>query len=147
MAAITLSSWAEGINALMLHLASGKQVVCMLDERPVVTFRGDELVLATHMNEVSYQAADVLKFTYLNVDPTSVSNAGAQQSMFAFSGNTLSVSGAEQGSQIAVYSVDGVLVASANADKKGSASITLPEQSGKVYVVKTSVAIFKITKP
>lgn len=147
MAVIALSSWAEDINAMMLHLASGKQVICLLDEKPIVTFSGDELVLTTHMNEVSYQSADVLKFTYLYVDPAGISQAGVPQSMFSFSGNALSVTGAEPDSQIAVYSVDGTLVASTKTNKKGVASIVLPEQPGKVYVVKTSVANFKITKP
>lgn len=147
MAVVALSSWAEDINAMMLHLASGKQVICLLDEKPIVTFSGDELVLTTHMSEVSYQSADVLKFTYLCVDPVSVNEVGVQQSMFSFVGNSLAVSGAEPDSQIAVYSVDGALVASTKTNKKGAASIVLPEQSGKVYVVKTSVANFKITRP
>lgn len=132
---------------MMLHLASGKQVVCMLDEKPVVSFSGDELILTTHMNEVRYQSEDVLKFTYLNVNPTTVNTAEMSQSMFSFSENTLSITGAEPDSPVAVYSVEGILVASAKTDKKGSAIVSLPEQSGKVYVVKTSIANFKITKP
>lgn len=147
MAAIALSSWAEGINAMMLHLASGKQVVYTLDEKPVVTFGDDELILSTHMNEVSYKSADVLKFTYLYVDPSGVNPVSVPHCMFSFRGDALSVAGAEPNSQIAVYSVDGTLVASAKANKKGAASISLPEQSGRVYVVKTSVANFKFTKP
>lgn len=147
MAVVALSSLAEDINAMMLHLASGKQVICLLDEKPIVTFSGDELVLTTHMNKVSYQSSDVLKFTYLYYDPTVINQVGAPQSMFSFNGNALSVKGVEPGSQIAVYSVDGILVSSATASKNGAASIVLPEQSGKVYVIKTSVANFKITKP
>lgn len=147
MAAIALSSWAEDSNAMMLHLASGKQVICMLDERPVVTFGDDELILSTHMNEVSYKSADVLKFTYLYVDPSGVSPVSVPHCMFSFRGDALSVAGAEPNSQIAVYSADGTLVVSAKADKRGIVSIVLPGQSGKVYVVKTSVANFKITKP
>lgn len=132
---------------MMLHLASGKQVVCLLDEMPIVTFSGDEVVLTTHMNEVSYQSADVLKFTYLYVDPTGVNKINAPHSMFSFGENALAVTGAEPDTQIAVYTVDGVLVASAKTSKDGAATVNLPEQSGKVYVVKTSVANFKITKP
>lgn len=143
----TLSSFADDINAMMLHLSSGKSVICMLDEKPIVSFCGDELILTTHMNAVSYQSSNVLKFTYLYVDPAAVGKVEMSQSMFSFSGNTLTVTGIEPDSQVAVYSVDGVLVASAKTNQKGSATISLPEQSGKVYVVKTSVANFKITKP
>ncbi len=147
MAVVALSSWAEDINAMMLHLASGKQVVYLLDENPIVAFNGDELVLTTHMNEVSYQSADVLKFTYLYVDPTGVNMVNAPQNMFSFSENGLAVTGAEPDTQIALYTVDGALVASAKTSRNGAATISLPEQSGKVYVVKTSVANFKIKKP
>lgn len=143
----TLSSWAEDINALMLHLSSGKQVVCLLDEKPIVKFSGDDLVLTTHMNEVSYNSADVLKFTYLYVDPSGISQVNIPHCMFSLSGNTLAVTGAEPDSQITVYTVDGALVASAKTNKKGATSISLPGPSGKVYVVKTPVANFKITKP
>lgn len=143
----TLSSFAEDVNAMMLHLASGKQVICMLDEKPVVTFGADELILTTHMNKVSYQSTDVVKFTYLRVDPTGVSQVGMAQNMFSFNENTLSIAGAEPDTQISVYNVDGVLVASAMTNKKGAVTVTLPAQSGKVYVVKSSIANFKITKP
>lgn len=143
----TLSSFAEDVNAMMLHLASGKQVICMLDEKPVVTFGGDELILTTHMNKVSYQSTDVVKFTYLRIDPTGISQAGMAQNMFSFNENTLSIIGAEPDTQISVYNVDGVLVASAMTNKKGTVTVALPAQSGKVYVVKSSIANFKITKP
>ena len=48
-------------------------------------------------------------------------------------GNTISVQGAENGEQIAVYSVDGKLVETASA-AHGSATITLPEN--ETYIVK-----------
>ena len=143
----TLSSFAEDIKAMMLHLSSGKSVICMLDEKPIVSFSGEELILTTHMNVVSYQSSDVLKFTYLYVDPAAVGKVEMSQSMFSFSENSLIVTGAEPGSQIDIYSVDGVLVASAKTNYTGATSIKLPEQSGKVYMVKTSVANFKITRP
>lgn len=143
----TLSSSAEDINALMLHLASGKQVVCLLDEKPLVTFSGGDLELTTHMNKVSYQSADVLKFTYLYADPSGISQVELSHNMFSLSENRLSFTGLEPDTNITVYTAEGILVASAKTNNNGAASITLPEQSGKVYIVSTSVANFKITKP
>lgn len=58
---------AKEACALIIHLSSGKQLVCLLDERPVVTFTDEEVVLTTHMHEVRYQSVDVQKFTYTNV--------------------------------------------------------------------------------
>lgn len=143
----TLFSWAEEVNAMLLHLASGEQVVCKLDEQPVITFQGDELVLRTHMNEVRYNAADVLKFTYIYADPSSINDVNNPKIMFSFIDNLLTVNGATPNTDISVYSVDGSLVATSTTNNYGKASISLPDQSGKTYVVKTSIANFKIAKP
>lgn len=143
----SLSIRAESINALMLHLASGKQVVCMLEERPVVTFTNDEVVITTHMHEVRYQSSDVLKFTYVNMEEDGIHSPQLDLELIRLDGNNLSLYGLASDSPVSVYTADGILVASVKADKRGIVSIVLPGQSGKVYVVKTSVANFKITKP
>lgn len=143
----SLGTWAEGINALMLHLASGKQVVCLLDEQPVVTFQGDELVLTTHMNIVRYQAEDVIRFTYTAVDPSGINDASTAATSFSFDGDMLRTNSLAPKSAVTVYAADGTLVASGKTDKSGNLSLSLPRQAGVVYVVKTSVANFKITKP
>lgn len=140
-------TWAEDIDALKLHLASGKQVVCLLEERPVVTFTNEEVVITTHMHEVRYQSTDVLKFTYVNVEEDGIHSPQFDQELIRLDGNNLSLYGLASDSPVSVYTADGVLVASVKADKRGTVSVVLPEQSGKVYVVKTSAANFKISKP
>lgn len=143
----SLSTRAESINALMLHLASGKQVVCMLDEQPIVTFEADELVLTTHMNVVRYQATDVIRFTYTAVDPSGIAEARIAVTSFSFDGDVLRANSLAPKSDVTVYTAEGTLVASSKTDKSGNVSLSLPRQAGVVYVVKTSVANFKITKP
>lgn len=140
-------TWAEDIDALKLHLASGKQVVCLLEERPVVTFTNEEVVITTHMHEVRYLSNDVLKFTYVNFEEDGIHSPQLDQELIRLDGNNLSIYGIASDSPVSVYTADGVLVASVKADKSGTVSVVLPEQSGKVYVVKTSVANFKISKP
>jgi hypothetical protein len=48
---------------------------------------------------------------------------------------------------VQVYTVDGVLVASATTDNQGNVSLSVPERQGAVYVVKTSTLTFKVSKP
>lgn len=146
MLSVVAKASAENVNALVLHLTSGNQVTCLLDEKPVVTFKSDELVITTHMNVVSYKASDVTKFTYTYADPTAISSVRTG-SAFSFNGNTLQVSNLTPSSLVSVYAVGGILVTSAKTDNNGSVVLTLPEQSGTVYIVKTSVANFKITRP
>ena len=138
---------AKEACALMIHLSSGKQLVCLLDERPVVTFTDEEVVLTTHMHEVRYQSADVQKFTYTNVVADGIHATLMEKGLVRVDGNNLHLGGFAPDSDVSVYTVDGVLVVVTRTDGHGAASVTLPEQSGKVYVVKTSVANFKITKP
>ena len=138
---------AESNNALVLHMATGKQVTYMLDELPVVTFNGEELVITTHLNVVSYQVGDVVKFTYSYVDPALVGGVKMSDAMFKFEGDVLHANNLEPFSTVSIYSVDGTLIISAKTGTKGDINISLPQVSGCVYVVKTSVANFKLMKP
>lgn len=142
----SLSTWAEDINAMLLHLASGKQVVCYLSEQPNVTFKDNEIVLTTHMNVVSYREDDILKFTYV-YDPAGIDGVKIPQSSISFNGNQFSVSALDANSVVSVFSLDGTLVSSALTDNNGCVSIVLPDDTNTVYVVKTSIATFKIMKP
>ena len=138
---------AENNNALVLHMANGKQVTYLLDELPVVTFNGEDLVVTTHLNLVTYQARDVAKFTYSYIDPSIVVGLKNANTMFKFDGDVLYAYNLEPFSTVSIYSVDGTLIISAKTGTKGDINISLPQVSGCVYVVKTSVANFKLMKP
>lgn len=138
---------AKEYNALVLHLVSGSDVTLMLDERPVVTFEGEELVITTHMNIIRYQVADVIRFTYTLADPASIDDASTSASSFTLESDMLRANNLVPNTTVTVYTINGTLVASGTTDGSGSVSLSLPSQTGMVYVVKTSVANFKITKP
>ena len=138
---------AKEVNALVLHLVSGKQVVCLLEEQPLISFTENDLVLTTHLDVVTYQAEDVRKITYINIDPSSIDLVDMPQHMFSITGGMLAVQGLEPDSEISIFASDGKLVVSTIADENGTASVVLPNQNGGVFMVKTSIANFKISKP
>ena len=138
---------AENNNALVLHMANGKLVTYLLDDLPIVTFEDDELVITTPNNVVSYQDGDVVKFTYSYVDPSKVSQTTMSDTMFKFEGNVLCAYNLEPLSDVSVFSVDGALITSAKTGANGEITLSIPQQSGNVVVVKTSVANFKMMKP
>ena len=138
---------AENNNALVLHMANGKLVTYLLDDLPIVTFEDDELVITTPNNVVSYQDGDVVKFTYSYVDPSKVSQTTLSDTMFKFEGNVLCAYNLEPLSDVSVFSVDGALITSAKTGANGEITLSIPQQSGNVVVVKTSVANFKMMKP
>ena len=138
---------AESVNALVLNMTTGKQVIFMLDDLPIVTFEDDELVITTPNNVVSYQDGDVVKFTYSYVDPSKVSQTTMSDTMFKFEGNVLCAYNLEPLSDVSVFSVDGALITSAKTGANGEITLSIPQLSGNVVVVKTSVAKFKMMKP
>lgn len=143
---IISQTMATELNAIVLTLASGSQVTYVLDERPVVTFQGDDLTITTHLNVVSYASSDVLKFTYSKVDTDGIGSVSANAN-FSIIGNVLVVRNLVPNSEIMVYSVDGLLLVNDRADHNGSVSVTLPNIPSNVYLIKTKTANFKITKP
>lgn len=140
------SLWAEEINAMLLKFTSGMSVVFQLDEQPVMTFEGDELVLTTHMSRVSYEAKAVAGFSYTYVDPADIGIKGMPKCILQLENNMLIATGLEPKSLIEVYDIEGRFVASEVTDGNGSVKLMLPILRGALYVVKTSVANFKISR-
>lgn len=149
MFSLAVTAMAEGINALTLNMASGRQVTYLLEDRPVVTFQGNELVVNTHMNVVSYASDDVLKFTYSKLSKEMVdgiASAKVKGATFSFVDDVLVAANLDPLSHVSVSSVDGKHLASAKADSHGNARIRIPAGSGRVCVIKTTTATFKLRR-
>lgn len=78
------------LNALILHMKSGKQVTCFLKEQPKVSFVENDLIINTDFGETCYQIGDIVKFTYSYVDPNHIDDILASNISFYFDGQTLS---------------------------------------------------------
>lgn len=147
LSSMAASASIDGVNALMIHGKSGEKVTILLDEKPVVRFEGDDLVVTTHMNVVNYASADVVKFTYVSVDPDDVSNPSLLGAVFSFGKDFVRMEHLAPHVRVSIYTVDGKQVSSAMTDSHGSASLALPEPASSVYVVKTPSSTFKISRP
>ena len=62
-----------------------------MSERPLVTFNNNDLVITTHMDEVSYPSADVLKLTYVNVNPTNINGIERSGTLYSLIGDELKI--------------------------------------------------------
>lgn len=134
---------AENINALVLHLASGNQVVYMLEEQPVVTFENDDLVITAQSKAVRYLLSDVVQFTYKE-ESSGISQLIHSNASFSIEGNNITVSCFEPLSEISVLSVSGAPLVVVKTDANGNASFAIPTQANGVCVIRSSVANFKI---
>ena len=135
------------LNALILHMKSGKQVTCFLKEQPKVSFVENDLIINTDFGETCYQVGDIVKFTYSYVDPNHIDDILASNICFNFDGQTLSAKNLEPSSNVSIFSIDGILLRSAKVADNGEISVDIPLTSGSVIIVKTSEVNFKVRKP
>ena len=135
------------LNALILHMKSGKQVTCFLKEQPKVSFVENDLIINTDFGETCYQVGDIVKFTYSYVDPNHIDDILASNICFNFDGQTLSAKNLEPSSNVSIFSIDGILLRSAKVADNGEISVDIPLPSGSVIIVKTSELNFKVRKP
>lgn len=135
------------LNALILHMKSGKQVTCFLKEQPKVSFVENDLIINTDFGEICYQVGDIVKFTYSYVDPNHIDDILASNICFNFDGQTLSAKNLEPSSNVSIFSIDGILLRSAKVADNGEISVDIPLTSGSVIIVKTSELNFKVRKP
>lgn len=134
------------LNALILHMKSGKQVTCFLKEQPKVSFVENDLIINTDFGETCYQVGDIVKFTYSYVDPNHIDDILASNICFNFDGQTLSAKNLEPSSNVSIFSIDGILLRSAKVADNGEISVDIPLTSGSVIIVKTSELNFKVRK-
>ena len=135
------------LNALILHMKSGKQVTCFLKEQPKVSFVENDLIINTDFGETCYQVGDIVKFTYSYVDPNHIDDILASNICFNFDGQTLSAKNLEPSSNVSIFSIDGILLRSAKVADNGEISVDIPLTLGSVIIVKTSELNFKVRKP
>lgn len=144
---LTLRAYYD-VNAMQLQGPSIGNVTILLDEKPLVTFSDDYLTVTTHMSSVSIPSSLVTKWVYVKDDnATYIKSPDRFGSLLSFDGKHLRLMGLTPLSSVQVYTVDGVLVASATTDNHGNVSLSVPERQGAVYVVKTSTLTFKVSKP
>lgn len=144
---LTATSRSEIKNALVLHTTKGNDVTILLEERPIMFFSDNNLVVKTHMNMFHYPFENLLSFSYKNVISSAVDRLRYLNVTFTFKGNTIIASNLSPLTNLSIYKIDGVLVSSVTADENGSAEVLLQEQAGAVFVIKTSSTTFKIVKP
>lgn len=140
-------TYAEDVNAIVLWLKDNSQIVFKLEEKPIVKFEGNDLVITTGKNTVSYRSNDIRKFTYSNLNANSVGIIPETKSIFSILDNILTVNNIEPFSKVEIYSVDGLLLCEKETDVNGFVSILLPYSPGNTIVIKTTYSTFKVRKP
>lgn len=143
---IASSLLAFSENALKIHTKSGDDITILLEELPIVTFLGEDVVVATHLNEIHYSASEVTKFTYTNVDISGIDENKKIGTLFIWEENDLKAFNLSPQTKVSLYTIEGKLVAFGTTNDKGYIHLPLTTVANSVYILKSEPITFKIYK-
>lgn len=134
-------TFAEKKVCVVIHESQG-QTAFDLQQKPVVSFQANDVRLVCGEVDVLYPLDDYLKMTIDEVD-LGTSIDPSHQGSFSITGDMISARGCDV---LTLYTTDGknLLTTKANAD--GEATLSLEKLHKGVYLVKTNINTFKISK-
>lgn len=122
-------------KALRVELTDGKAEYFRLADKPVLTFEGENVKIASPALTSDYPRADVVSMTF--VDASAGILAPAQGvTVYSYDGSTFSC----PGNDITVYDLQGVRLADA------AGSVNVSNFPAGIYVIRTNNKSIKITK-
>lgn len=137
---------AQTEHALVVNYHDGTKISYLLSSRPHISYTKQNVVISANDTELSVSRTEVRSLAFEEcaagiVAPSSSTDCPT----FSVEGDVLRVSGLASGSIVNVYGLDGCLLRTATTDYSGNAAVPLPS-SVRLFVVKTSVASFKVVK-
>lgn len=133
-------------EALILHQKNGGKVAYVLNERPKVTYEGENLVLTTQKVTVEYPLSEVSKFTFGDLGDNGIEDLRGKDASVKLNAQTLVVAGGTPGAPLSLYSLSGSLVWRTNLDADGQLIRSIADLPRGVYVLKSGSITSKIIK-
>ncbi len=149
---ISFMSAMAGEPGVTFLFNDGKKASLLFSTQPKVMVDGGELTISsTDVSSVSYTIANVRHFYFEDNIATAIPKVDAAFSgshpVFAYAGETVTVSDLNAGERVTIVSVNGKVLRNIQADKDGNASANLGGVPMGVYVVSTGSGIsFKLLK-
>lgn len=142
-----LISVSASINAAISHLVveqkSGEKYVFLLNDKPVISFAGSDLVVNGN-KETSYTISSIKNYHF----EENLSNQEQMAQSIQIATNEdgqIEVSNMEEGTDVVLLSSTGAVLSKTKANTNGAAYISLPLQNG-VYIISAGKKSFKIVK-
>jgi len=137
------------VQYLVLTQTDGTVHKFALHEAPVITFSGSSMIVTCGEQVLQTDMAGISNSGYVTeqvstgIDRTELSEK-PRNPVFAF--GQAKFEGMAPGSRIAVYTLDGKMVAFTHADAEGKANVCLTALQRGIYVLRTPTRNYKISK-
>lgn len=144
MLTLSVPSFADDPVMLIIHLSDGTVQSIKLYTRPQVTFEGDRVVFTSPVATFSYDAQQVLRFTYSG-NATSIRNPKSEAS-FRKEGEQVIFDASVKASDVQLFTEDGKQLATSLSIANGRSSLSLKTLPAGVYLLKVNGRTSKIMK-
>lgn len=142
----TISYAQRRAESLIIKLLDGESISFVLDECPKITFSGTEMIMTSELYETSYPLAELDNYKFGFKDASQIKNVESASEKVFQTENMIIISGLNPQTDISVYSVNGISLFSAMADKHGEATVNLSGLPHGIYIVKYGNKSTKIQK-
>ena len=135
-------------NAIAIHQVNGSIITYAFEDKPVISYSGEELVISTRSITVQYPLAYLRKLTlegdWNRVD--GIDQATIPGTEFSFSDDGANVCGEQPGTPFYVFDTRGMMLHQGIIDANGKADIRMTNLPKGIYIIKTQSTSFKIKK-
>ena len=135
-------------STLTFHLKDGQQFSYGLDEKPVITYVDNDLVLNTTRTEVRFPLASLSGFTFTD-DETGVNTVKKDDSLkpvLNLDNHVISITGAKTGIKVTVTGSDGKVLGTYKTDEEGSVTFSIADLPDGIYIINSENLTCKIMK-
>lgn len=143
--ALSLPALGHASEYVKVSDANGEAVFFEIAQKPVVSFSSSQVIITAGTQKVEYPLTDYRKLEFTDQHATAISKITEGQNPVFSIGETFRASNLTPHSRVAVYSGNGMLLASASVDGNGQVSMDLSSYKG-LLIIKTSTKSFKIIK-
>ena len=133
-------------NTLTIHQKDGQQFSFGFEDKPVITYTDNDLVLKTTKTEVQYPLSSLAKFTFTDLEDAVISIKDDKAAQMVLDNYVVSITGAKSGVTVSVIGSDGKTLNSYKTDTDGSVTFSIAELPEGVYIIKSENLTCKILK-
>lgn len=148
---LSVASHAGERSVLSVLMKDGTNICFYLNERPLITFVDEDVMIVSDTEEAIIPRVSVERFEFLDAMPTSIEDVEMTDdkttvSHVELSDNGVSINGLKTDSQVRLYTLSGKQLASATANIDGCAYLSLQSLPTGIYLITYNQTTFKFLK-
>lgn len=148
LAALAVSSLVHAINAVTFETADGQKISFAISESPIITLDNTDLVVSASGTSIRIPLLSIKKYTFSEIESekiaTDIDAPSAKKLNAEQSDGTITISGIDGEAPVRIYSTDGRLLLSTNANASGTLTLPLGNLPQGMVIVQTRQTSIKV---